>query len=282
MKPDRKLAMANPIPVNPKHFFKQGQTGLTLLEIMISLSLGLLLLTGIGTIYVGSNQTYRVQEQNARIQESGRYALEVIGRSLRQAGFWLLPIDPVDLKANFAGTPITGTNGAAPAADSVTVEYEGVEDDRDCEGTLVTSAMVAAATPPVSVLIRDAIRLNGTDLQCDGNLDGLVDHQPLVSNVEDLQLLYGIDAAPAAPNGDQSADLYVAAPTAAQWPLVVSVRACVLIRSEETGITSSPQRYVDCANTLAGASTVTIAPDSRLRRAFVATFNLRNRVSNLP
>lgn len=281
MKPDIKYAVVNPMPINPKYLVKQGQAGLTLLEIMISLSLGLLLLTGIGTIYVGSNQTYRVQEQNARIQESGRYALEVIGRSLRQAGFWLLPIDPVSVKAAFAGTPITGTNGAGPAADTVTVQYEGVVDDRDCEGTLVTSAMVAAATPPVSVVIQDAIRLNGTDLQCDGNVDSIVDFQPLVSNVEDLQLLYGIDATPS-PTGDQSADLYTSAPTAAQWPLVVSVRACVLIRSEEAGITTSPQRYVNCANTLAGSSTMTNATDSRLRRAFVATFNLRNRVSNLP
>lgn len=63
------------------------QGGLTLVEMLIAISLGLLLLFGIGTIFVGSNQTYRVQEENARIQEAGRYALEILGRNLRQAGY---------------------------------------------------------------------------------------------------------------------------------------------------------------------------------------------------
>ena len=256
------------------------QAGLTLLELMISLSLGLLLLTGIGTIYVGSNQTYRVQEQNARIQESGRYALDVIGRSLRQAGYMDLPASPIVNKVVFAGTPVGGTNGAGTASDTVTVEYDGVLNDRDCEGTNVTDAIITADDDAAilaggiadrAIVIRDAIRLNGTDLQCDGNLDGGVDHQPLVSNVEDLQFLYGVDT-----SGNQSANFYTATP--ADWNRVVSVRACVLIRSEDQGITTSAQSYLDCPNALAGSGTLTAATDSRLRRAFVATFNLRNRV----
>jgi len=243
------------------------QAGLTLLELMISLTLGLILLTGIGTIYVGSNQTYRVQEQNARIQESGRYAIEILGRSLRQAGYWNMPAG--------SALPVVGTaiTSAAPAT-TVTVQYDGVVGDHDCEGTNVTAAMVAAATPPGSIVIQDAIRLNGNNLECDGNVDATVDHQPLVSNVEDLQFLYGIDT-----TNDRSADLYTAAP--GNWNRVVSVRACVLIRSEEQGITTSAQSFLNCAGALGtatGAAALTAATDSRLRRTFVATFNLRNRV----
>jgi type IV pilus assembly protein PilW len=248
----------------------QSQAGLTLLELMIALTLGLLLLTGIGTIYIGSNQTYRVQEQNARIQESGRYALDVIGRSVRQAGYWNIPINPVALQTAFGGTPISGANGAGTAADTVTVQYDGGVGDRDCEGNNVTAAMV----------VQDVIQLDAAnfELECDGNAEAggaVVDPQPLVSNVEDLQFLYGIDT-----TGDQSADRYVAAP--GNWNQVVTVRACVLIRSEERGITTSAQSFLTCANALSGTGTLTAAGDSRLRRTFVATFNLRNRVTNLP
>jgi type IV pilus assembly protein PilW len=248
------------------------QTGLTLLELMIALSLGLLLVAGIGTIYVGSNRTYRVQEQNARIQESGRYALEVIGRSVRQAGYWDMPLGATATAIGFGGTPVGGTNGSGTASDTVTVQYDGVVGStRDCEGNNVTAAGV----------VQDGIRLNGTDLQCDGNVDGTVDHQPLVSNVEDLQFLYGVDT-----DGNQSANLYTATP--ANWNQVVSVRACVLIRSELPAITEVAQTYLNCAGALgtatgSGAVTTATASDNRrLHRAFVATFNLRNRVTNLP
>ena len=61
---------------------------------MVALALGLLLIAGVGAVYLGSNQTYRVAQESARIQESGRYALDVIGRSLRQAGY-----EPVDFRA---------------------------------------------------------------------------------------------------------------------------------------------------------------------------------------
>ena len=58
-----KVFMPDTQPIMPEMTFRLGQAGMTLLELMISLSLGLLLVAGIGTIYVGSNQTYRVQEK---------------------------------------------------------------------------------------------------------------------------------------------------------------------------------------------------------------------------
>lgn len=252
-----------------------NQAGMTLLELLISMSLGLLLLGGIGAIYVGSQETYRVQEQNARIQESGRYALEVLGRSLRQAGYWHISTNPISRVNAFSGTPITGTEGDDADPDTVTVQYDAVPGDRDCEGTIIADADLVA--PAESLVVTDALRLNGTDLECDGDADGAADPQPLVSNVEDVQLLYGVANDPSRP---QSANLYTAEP--ANWNQVVSVRACVLIRSEENGITATEQKYLGCADALTGSSTLTEATDRRLRRTFVATFNLRNRVSMTP
>jgi type IV pilus assembly protein PilW len=241
---------------------KQRQVGLTLLEMMIALSLGLLLLVGIGTIFVGSQQTYRVQEENARIQESGRFALDLLGRSIRQAGYWNMSVNPVDPNNGFSGTPITGT------ATTITLQYDGTGAS-DCSGAVINAGNI----------VQEALDLNANNLRCSAT-----NVAPLISNVEDLEFLYGIDT-----NGDQSADQYVAAPTAAQLPLVVSVRTCVLIRSgsglQGLGITTTAQKYLNCAGALGtatGAAALTTAGDTRLRRTFVATFNLRNRVNTQP
>jgi type IV pilus assembly protein PilW len=256
------------------------QIGLTLLELMISLSLGLLLLTGIGTIYVGSNQTYRVQEENARLQESGRYALEVIGRNIRQAGIDApMSSSPTAVTLDCLPTnappciAINGTDNSTngTAFDTLSIQLYANADEniagvwgmRDCTGGFAAQG----------VLITNNIAMNGTDLRCTGS--GLP--APLISNVEDFQALFGIDT-----DSDQSANRYVAAHNVADWNQVVSVRACVLIRSQEQGITTSAQSFINCPNALAGTGTLTAAGDSRLRRTFVATFNLRNRVSNLP
>ncbi|WP_296809828.1 PilW family protein [Thiocapsa sp.] len=63
------------------------QSGLTMVEILVALALGLFLTGGILSVYLGSKQTYRVVEALARSQENGRYAVELLGRTVRMAGY---------------------------------------------------------------------------------------------------------------------------------------------------------------------------------------------------
>lgn len=63
------------------------QRGLTLVELMVAVVIGLILTAGVIQIFVGSNQTYRFQESMSRIQENGRYALETISRDLRSGDY---------------------------------------------------------------------------------------------------------------------------------------------------------------------------------------------------
>ncbi len=131
-------------------------------------------------------------------------------------------------------------------------------------------------------MVTNTFNISGTNLQCNCNAGGV---QPLVANVEDLQVVYGIDTDVSGSPNYQSADLYVAAPTAAQWPNVVTVRVCMLIRSANNGLTTSPQKYLNCAGALGtatGAAAFSTAGDLRLHRSFVATYNLRNRVAASP
>lgn len=227
---------------------------MTLLELLIAMTLGLLLLVGIGTIFVGSNQTYRVQEENARMQEAGRFALEVIGRSLRQAGYLNIAFNnPVSTVTTFSGTAINGT------ATTLNVEYDGTG-AADCSGAIIAAGGVA----------QEAYALNAGNLNCN--------NQPLISNVADFQILYGLDT-----TGNQSANQYTDTPLLADLPSIVSARVCVVIRSENQGIAIGNQTYLNCDGALAkGGPATTVAADTRLYRAFVGTFNLRNRVNILP
>ena len=63
------------------------QSGFSLVELMVSSAIGLLLLTGVGTIYIESRATFRQQEVLARMQEGARYAFEVMALEIRQAGY---------------------------------------------------------------------------------------------------------------------------------------------------------------------------------------------------
>lgn len=241
------------------------QHGLTLIEIMVAMTIGLIILIGVGTVFLSSLRTYRIQEDSARLQESGRYALEAIGRSVRQAGFSNMPISG-DMFAGFAGVPVNGTNAAT---DTITLQYDGLAGDRDCEGTQLA----------VNAVVTETYSLNANnELVCDG-IDAGNAAQPLVGNVFDMQILYGIDT-----NTDQSVDQYQAAP--GNWNQVRSARVCVLVRSDNN-VNDVPQRYLNCGGALGTAGggaafTNAAAGDNFLYRAFVATFNLRNRVNIVP
>lgn len=245
--------------------------GFTLIELMISMALGLVLLLVIGTVFVSSRQSFREQEDNARIQESGRFALEIIGRSIKQAGHVEIPFS--DFKVAFEGTAISGSAGGAGVADSLTIQHEGAVGDQDCEGSNVTV---------LGSIIQNFFNLDAVnaELQCQGIIAappavpaipaGAPIGSVLLENVEDLQIVYGIDS-----DADQSVDQYVE--VAGDWNQVLTARVCVQIRSDKTNIVPAGTSFLDCNNT-----PVANAADRRLRRTFTATFNLRNRINFLP
>jgi type IV pilus assembly protein PilW len=63
------------------------QTGLTIVELMVALVLGLILLGSTVQIFQSNRQTYRIGEALARVQENGRFAMQAIAHDLRMAGF---------------------------------------------------------------------------------------------------------------------------------------------------------------------------------------------------
>ncbi len=69
-----------------RHSPKNGQTGLTLVELMISLVLGLILIGGVLNIFVANRETYRASENLTHIQENARSGFDFMARDLREAG----------------------------------------------------------------------------------------------------------------------------------------------------------------------------------------------------
>lgn len=68
--------------------FQKKQSGLSLVELMIAVVLGLVLVAGVIELFVNNRQVYRVQDAKARMQENGRYAMALLGQHIRDAGYY--------------------------------------------------------------------------------------------------------------------------------------------------------------------------------------------------
>jgi len=71
----------------PIFFYRSKQQGLTLIEVMIALTLGLVLILIVTGIVVHSKSTQAAQTDLAAMQDTARFALDNISRSVRQAGY---------------------------------------------------------------------------------------------------------------------------------------------------------------------------------------------------
>ena len=65
---------------------RQRQLGLTLIELMISMVMGLVIVGGVLSIFVSSSQTSKVNDNLMRVQENARIAFELMARDIREAG----------------------------------------------------------------------------------------------------------------------------------------------------------------------------------------------------
>lgn len=69
-----------------RHYRVRRQFGLTLVEVLVALTIGLIVLTGVVGVLVANRQTYRTSEALARMRENARFSFEILGRSLRASG----------------------------------------------------------------------------------------------------------------------------------------------------------------------------------------------------
>ncbi len=70
----------------PKHNLGK-QAGVTLIELMIASVIGLVILAGAVTIFSSNNSSSSMSSGMARLQDSGRVALDILSNSIRMAGY---------------------------------------------------------------------------------------------------------------------------------------------------------------------------------------------------
>ena len=75
-------AVKNHIPM------ARRQAGLSLIELMVSIVIGLFLLAGTISIFISNKQSYYAQDDSSRVQETGRFAMDMILRDIRMAGYF--------------------------------------------------------------------------------------------------------------------------------------------------------------------------------------------------
>ena len=62
--------------------------GFSLVEVMVALTIGLVILVGLATIFAGSRSTYQTDEGLVHLQENGRFAIDYLNREVRMTGYF--------------------------------------------------------------------------------------------------------------------------------------------------------------------------------------------------
>ncbi len=120
--------------------------GFTIVELLVALTIGAILLGGAVTLFINNRANYQVSTDLARLQENGRFALNLISEDLRMAGHagCVNDLSRITLSADLpagAGdlwqmrTALEGVEGSAaspawkPSGRSVTVSELGLSSD---------------------------------------------------------------------------------------------------------------------------------------------------------
>lgn len=183
------------------------QQGFTLIELMISLVLGLLIIAAASQVYVISLRTATVQQAGSSILDANVFGLQQIENNIRMAGLGLsdvakagaadsgilaggdnaaaisvLNVNGAKLSSSLISRDGSGpTNTTSDGSDQLTIQYRAPANMRDCEGHLVlgprTGILDLPGNPVVSIdgqiiveryFVKDN---NGTlELRCDAGL----------------------------------------------------------------------------------------------------------------
>ncbi|MBF0193966.1 MAG: PilW family protein [Magnetococcales bacterium] len=228
--------------------------GFSLIELMISMTIGLLILGGTVKIFQSQRSNYLLQQGLEQVQESGRFLTDFISADLRMAGY---PRDSSNIASSIIGTE----GGDANSSDSVTIQYESTI---NCGGDL---------TGGVITQNQYLIQNNGSgtpELRCIGSVASGTQTYTLVENCERMQILYGEDTDTTL-NGD--ANVYREASNVVDWDRVVTVRIAWLVSNGQY-VGGSEVR----SHRLLNEAPVGPFNDGWLRRIFSTTVVLRNRV----
>jgi len=267
---------------------RKYQHGFTMIELLVSLALGLLISMAATQLFVTNVQGFNTQRGLGDVLDNGSFALDLINRDVRQAGVApaassVSPYPPVvtDIADMPDATPalLTLGNVASPglgSSDQLVIQRLALVDTVDCEGNTVLANQYVvsryflradADTGATSGLACDGGSHNTTVLSNIGDA-GIV----LLGSVENMQVQLGVGSAKV-PVRYLRPDEY--ALLAVPRPPILTVRLGVLVASVDTTggqVGEAPDlRVLD-------ALVDDIPADGRIRRVFVTSVALRNQL----
>jgi len=239
------------------------QQGFTLIELMVSLGLGLLVVALVGTLYANNSNIFRFQRAQGEAQEKARYVLGYLRQNLQQTGYHrdgTTFAQDSQFRENEMFSKDVSNNTRSM------YRYQKAPDLRNCAGEQI---VLAVGEDPL-VYVRDTISLltagAATDLNsrlvCYPNATDVsaATGKPfeVAKGVFDIRFQHGIDT-----NADFVIDEYKAPSTLAadNWLNIHAVSVCVLVASDTKlplikkgmaqvftdcqGVTKSSNDYVD-------------------------------------
>ena len=232
--------------------------GFTLIEMMIALLITLFLIAGLVVMVIGTRGTFKVQDQLQITQENERFALFVLGNSIRPTGYYINPTTttaisafPINPVANPDGTTfvaaqsLIGTSGSATGSDTLNVRFQSAPNDglSNCVGDRNISAAAITWT--------NSFAINASNqLTCAASVNGGTPGTStvLVDNVASMKVLYGVDTV-----GDGSAHIYIDASAFGAtyfWGNVKSVKINITFQDLISSTTGAPVSLPPISHTI--------------------------------
>lgn len=296
------------------------QAGMSLVELLVAMTIGLFLMGAVGAIYVSTVNSTRGSTIESQMNEDASLALEMLQQQIRLAGYSGFAADG---KRNFPGIGVRGCDGGftdnsgttdfdalACAADpngpdALAIRYEATMlngqtaagNPANCshEGIFPWWPTAAGANIPLAdnryFIANDAANDNTPTLYCKGrggNAGGFSDAAALIPNIENLQVRYAITRTPV---DDEilphQITAYVDANDATlganlpNWSRVAGVRICLLARTSQP-VPSGGASRADLGRFVDCDGVEQVVQDGFLRRAYHTTIHLRNMRPGLP
>ena len=283
------------------------QRGVTLIELMVGIVIGLLVVAvAMGALMVSRGISGTVSDASG-IQQQGAYVMRVIGQQLRQTGSLYLNPNPTGVSNTDVLSPVafeikadsvSGGNSFAQestlagASATVTTGFR-----RYADNVFMVAGTAATASTPAAFgtdyLARNCVGAPGNsstdqlvesiftfdsaknELQCAGN--GAT-AQAIVQNVAQFQALYVVqttDATGSKVQYTKGSDMPTAA-TDPTWRRVQGIQVCLVLYGSEPIDMPAGSTYTDCSGTSVDMTTLTGTRKNRMHLVFRNTFQLRS------
>ncbi len=282
------------------------QHGVTLLELMVGIAIGLLVVAvAMGALMVSRGISGTVSDASM-IQQQAAYAMRVIGTQMRQAGSLRVNLnydaavvaDPyqakVAIETDAPAPPATGGKAFTPSdpttpaieetATDIAVRYRRYKEqlyNKAAEESQSRNCIGDPKDTSDDQLLESRFSFDASTnvLRCSGNEPAgqKPNPQPIIGNVANFQVRYLLQDNSV--GGDSKISI-VAAPSAgsADWAKIQGVEVClVLYGNEPIDVPSSVSKYTDCDGTTAiDINTQTGDRARRMHMVFRNVFQLRS------